>query len=71
MLRFNPSLPEELSRIAFRARYRDTWLDVHATRECLRIEASPGRDGDIDVAYGEETRTLEPGETVEFEVQGP
>ena len=68
VLRFNPSIPEELARIAFRARYRGTWLDIEVTCERLRIEARRGRSEAIDVAYCEETRTLEPGGHVEFDL---
>ncbi|MEX2466789.1 MAG: glycosyl hydrolase family 65 protein [Gemmatimonadota bacterium] len=69
VLRLNPSLPDEFSCLSFRVQYRNVWMQVKVTSERLEVAALPGWEKSIDIAYGDETESLAPGRTLEFDLK--
>jgi alpha,alpha-trehalase len=65
-LRFNPVLPDELSRLNFLLRYRGHSLRVDITHEVLSIASEPAETGPVTIRIGAETRRLSPGERIQF-----
>lgn len=66
VLRFNPRLPEAMSRLDFRVRYRGHSLDVRLTHEALRVRSRDRTAPSIRVGVGDDVRTLAGGQTHVF-----
>jgi trehalose/maltose hydrolase-like predicted phosphorylase len=60
-LRFNPVLPEELSRLSFRIRYRQHSLTVDLTSATLTIASDPSDVGEIAIVVENHSLILQPG----------
>lgn len=60
-LRFNPVLPDELSRLSFRMRYRKHSLAVDVTAATFTIASDPGDAEAIAVVVKDQTLILPPG----------
>lgn len=58
---FNPCLPEDVSCLSLRLRYRGYSLDVTIHPAEMRIRVPPAIDGPVLVEIGGRTHTLEPG----------
>lgn len=69
LLRFNPWLPEEVGRLAFRIRYRDHSLDLLLTREELTLRARDPGAAPIKLAVRDRLCDLEGGATRTFALQ--
>lgn len=65
-LLFNPVLPEELSRLSFRLRYRRHLLHVDIADGVLSIASDRATTEPIDVRVKNEAHRLMPGATVRF-----
>jgi alpha,alpha-trehalase len=66
---FNPALPEEVRELAFNILYRQHWLRVDIRPDRLII-ASRGRPpAPIKVGMRETVKELQPGETIELEIE--
>jgi trehalose/maltose hydrolase-like predicted phosphorylase len=67
----DPCLPDELSDVRFRVRYRGHWILLHATQDRLAVSAETGHPGEtVSVVFRGRSRELEPGETKEFAMEG-
>ena len=58
---FNPCLPEDVSCLSLRLRYRGYSLDVTIHPSEMRIRVPPAIDGPVLVELGGRPHTLEPG----------
>jgi trehalose/maltose hydrolase-like predicted phosphorylase len=70
VLWFNPVLPEELSGVRLRLRYRKHWLSVSITDEKLTVSFDRGRSHAACIGYGDEVYQMEQGETLEIGLKG-
>jgi trehalose/maltose hydrolase-like predicted phosphorylase len=69
VLRFNPMLPTELPEVRFSVHYRGHRFDVTISRECFRIAARPGPAGPVKLGLRDKVVDLEPGNTVEIDLE--
>jgi trehalose/maltose hydrolase-like predicted phosphorylase len=68
VLRLNPRLPDALSRLDMRIRYRGQTLDLHLTRDSLDVR---GRDPDaapVKLAFGKDEYSFTGGSTHTFQL---
>ena len=70
-LHFNPVLPEEISRLRMRVRYRRQILEVTIDREELVIESRQFAALPVTVAYRGRYRLLSPGDRCAFRLIRP
>jgi trehalose/maltose hydrolase-like predicted phosphorylase len=63
MLWLNPRLPEELSRIGIRVRYRGQWLDIEMTHHDVRVTLRPSAARTLRVSVCGELHELAPGDS--------
>ena len=70
VLRFNPHLPEELRQISFSIRYRQHWINIHVTRDRLRLGSRKHDVPPIKVGVPGRECLLEPGGEVELDLTG-
>ena len=68
VLRFDPALPEEASRLAFEVHYRRMRISVEITSDRLLLEARPGPAAPVRVAVRGEELRLAPGERIEWKL---
>lgn len=68
VLRFNPSLPEDLGRVDFNLQYRRCWLNVTLDRRHLTVASLPSAAMPIQVAVKDDVRELEAGSKVVFDL---
>lgn len=68
ILWFNPMLPEELSDVKMRIRYRGHWLTVTITQDQLTVSFDRGRVAPAKIGFGEEVVEMEQGETHSFRI---
>jgi len=69
VLWFNPALPAELTELRFSVHYRGHRVDVTITRERFRVAARPGPGRPIKLGVDDKMIDLEPGGTVELELE--
>ncbi len=65
-LRFNPRLPEEVSRLISTVRYRGQILDIEVTREELVVASRVITAAPVTIAYRGQFREITPGQRVRF-----
>jgi alpha,alpha-trehalase len=65
-LHFNPTLPDELSSLSIKLRYRGQSLAVVVRDGSLTVRAAPSDGPPIRIGCGGEERELRPGEALEF-----
>jgi trehalose/maltose hydrolase-like predicted phosphorylase len=65
---FNPYLPDELSNISVRIRYRGHWLFVHLDHDCLRVSFDRGGAPPIRIGFSDQIYEMCQGETQEFKL---
>lgn len=70
-LHIDPVLPEALSMIATRLRYRGQDVTIEATREMVRVTAGGGSAPTIVLIYRGHQRRLPPGGTAHFRLVRP
>ena len=71
ILHFDPALPEGLSGIRVRLRYRRQVLEVEADHELLRVSSGAFTTAPITLAYRGHYRDVAPGDTYEFRLTKP
>jgi alpha,alpha-trehalase len=71
VLWFDPGLPAELPEVRFSVHYRGQRVDVSITGERFRIATRPGPARPFKLGLGEKVVDLEPGGTVELELERP
>jgi alpha,alpha-trehalase len=71
MLHLDPSLPDELTRLEMRIRYRRQVLDVDVDHERLRLTSHHFTAMPILIAYRGHVREMSPGSTVVFKLVKP
>jgi alpha,alpha-trehalase len=69
VLGFNPSLPEEIAALEFELRYRGHRLLVRITQDLLHVSTLVSAVAPIRVRYREEVAELEPGGSVDWELE--
>jgi len=69
VLRFDPALPAELPELRFSAHYRGHRVEVTITGERVRVSARPGPARPIKLALGDKEIDLEPGGTIELDLE--
>jgi len=65
-LRFDPLLPEEISDVRMRMRYRGNWLTLHLERKIFQVSVDRGPSPAVRVAVGDTVANLSPGESHTF-----
>jgi alpha,alpha-trehalase len=70
VLRFNPCLPDELTRLHMHIRYRGHALDVELDRRCVTVRSLPSHAPPIEVALGDRVFELESGRSLEIPLPG-
>ncbi len=71
VLWFDPSLPAELPELRFSAHYRGQRVDLTITSQHFRIATRPGRARPVKLGLRDKVIDLEPGGTVELEMEPP
>ena len=71
VLHFDPALPDGISRVKVRLRYRRQILDVESDHEKLTLSSLPVPAGPVTVAYRGRVRDVTPGDTYEFRLLRP
>lgn len=66
VLRFEPTLPEEVAELSFVLHYRGHQLQVHVEHRCLRVTAAPSDLEPVQIGFEEQRETLRAGETLLF-----
>jgi alpha,alpha-trehalase len=69
-LYFNPTLPDALSSLSIRLRYRGHSLAVQVAGGQLSVRSMPSDRGPIRVGCGEVVKELQSGETLQFQIEG-
>jgi trehalose/maltose hydrolase-like predicted phosphorylase len=67
LIRFKPSLPEGLDRVAYRIYYQRRWITVELRNGTLTLRSEPTDLGPVRVAFHDTIEHLEPGGTLHFE----
>ena len=65
----DPQLPDELTRLAFRVRYLGQWLSVDIKHDGLTVTLEESEPAPLQVGFGGELHTLEPGDMLGFPLQ--
>ncbi len=68
-LGFAPSLPEEIASLEFHLHYREHRVDVRITQDRLQVNTLVSDVAPIHVRYRDEVAEVEPGGSVEWELQ--
>ncbi len=66
VLWINPCLPDPLSNVHFRLRYRRNWIAVDLTAEKLRLTIGRSRNEPVKIGFQGEVRQAEQGDVLEF-----
>ena len=68
ILWLNPCLPDPLSEVSLRLRYRRHWLALTVSHERMTVLVEEGRGLPVTLGVGEEVFTLKPGQSRTFEL---
>ena len=68
VLRFDPLLPDEISDVRMRMRYRGHWLTLHMGRDTFEVSVDRGSSPTVKVAVHDEVVELAPGRSHTFQV---
>jgi trehalose/maltose hydrolase-like predicted phosphorylase len=71
VLHFNPRLPDAITEIRQRIRYRSHWIGVVLTHTCLTVSFEQGWGNPIRIRVGETERVFAEKERVAFEIGEP
>lgn len=66
MLALDVGLPDEVTGLGLRLRFRGHWLELHITHDCLRIAAPDGWSGPDKVIVDEQVYAFGAGRTLEL-----
>ncbi len=66
VLWLNPLLPDDLSGLFFRFRFRKHWLQVSISGDRLKVSTSEDAPGPMKLGFKQEIHLLEPGDTRQF-----
>jgi len=66
VLRFNPCLPEELTRLCLQIRYRRHLLEIEVSHAEVKIRTLTGSPGPVKIGFRDQVCELWEGETKEF-----
>ncbi len=66
---FNPRLPTSFTDLRMRLRYRGHWLNVHITRQRLRISVEESCLPPFRLGFRRKLRDVGPGQAVELELE--
>jgi alpha,alpha-trehalase len=69
VLYFNPCLPEDLSRLKLKMRYRSHFLEIEVTSETLRVSTIRAEEEPIKIGVFENFYELPPGSGREFSLK--
>jgi alpha,alpha-trehalase len=69
VLYFNPCLPDDLSRLKLRIRYRSHFLEIEIIAEILRVSTIRGGDEPIKIGVYDKIYELAPGSSREFSLK--
>ena len=69
VLYFNPCLPDDLSRLKLKIRYRSHFLEIEMTAEILRVSTIRGGEEPIKIGIFDKTYELPPGSGREFSLK--
>jgi trehalose-phosphatase len=67
-LQLNPYLPNDLKEIQFEILYRKHWINIRIMPDQLKVSARPGTAAPITIGFRDDTYTLRPGDTMQFEL---
>jgi alpha,alpha-trehalase len=70
VLRFEPTLPEEVSQLTFPLHYRGHQLRVQVDHTCLKVAAAPSDLPAVTIGFDHRRASLHGGETLTFEMDG-
>jgi trehalose/maltose hydrolase-like predicted phosphorylase len=68
VLWFNPRLPEDISHLSFRIRYRSHWLKLHIDQHKIKIQLDQGWAEPIRIGIKGKTYGFETNDTKEFQL---
>ncbi len=71
VLRFNPSLPEELKRLCLQIHYRRHLMELEISHTEVKIRTVTGSPGPVKIGFRDQVCELWEGETKEFPLSGP
>lgn len=66
VLRFEPTLPEEVADLTFPLHYRGHQIRVHLDHTCLNVSAAPSDLPPVQIGFDGQRETLHAGETLTF-----
>jgi len=66
VLRFEPTLPEEVAELTFPLHYRGHQIRVHLDHTCLNVSAAPSDLPAVQIGFDGKRETLRAGETLTF-----
>jgi alpha,alpha-trehalase len=66
VLWFNPYLPDDVTRLFVRLRYRQHWLEVELTSKRLRVSTHKDSPEPVKLGFKRRVHQLRPGDTREF-----
>ncbi|MCZ6489922.1 MAG: glycoside hydrolase family 65 protein [Acidobacteria bacterium] len=70
VLRFNPCLPEELTRLCLQIRYRRHLMEIEISHTEVKIRTVTGSPGPVKIGFRDQVCELREGETKEFPLSG-
>lgn len=70
VLWINPCLPEPLSNVHFRLRYRSNWITVEMTTRRVRLTISRSHNEPVKIGFHGEVREARQGDVLEFPLDG-
>jgi len=70
VLRFEPTLPDEVAELTFPLHYRGHQLRVQLDHDCLRVSAAPSDLPAVTIGFDDQREVLRGGETLTFTMSG-
>ena len=70
VLRFNPCLPQELTRLCLQIRYRRHLMEIEISHTEVKIRTVTGSPGPVKIGFRDQVCELREGETKEFPLSG-
>ncbi len=68
VLRFEPTLPDEVAELTFPLHYRGHQLRVHLNHDCLKVSAASSDLPGVTIGFDHRCETLRGGETLTFDM---
>lgn len=68
MLTFDPVIPDDLGSLTFDVQYRGHLVHLTFTTTSARVHVDRDGGGSITIAIRDDVRVLEPGDTIEVEL---